>query len=143
MKSVIEQLKVIENLIIKEKGENLYFLGLIKRYDLDNKWDLLVIADWIAENNSHSDLEYLIIALKKHLGSEFSVIEDILTISPTALLSSELKKAFDSNEIELYKESQIYIFDDVKINLIAISKNFQKIKIYIDKELEEEINLGF
>lgn len=80
MNTFIENIKEVDKLISKEKG-NFNLFGIFIREGLNGKWDILASADWISYNNEGEALKYFIQKLKKKLSED-----DIMKIASIILL---------------------------------------------------------
>jgi GH15 family glucan-1,4-alpha-glucosidase len=68
MNQFIEKLRSLENEISKEKGKFSLF-ALFLREDAADKWDLVVSAPWLMENQKEA-LDYLAKQLRDHLDDQ-------------------------------------------------------------------------
>ena len=60
------------------KGGTIYFFGLLERTDSEAKWDVVISADWIIDNNSPEDLEFVINELKAEFGDSLTFLGRII-----------------------------------------------------------------
>ncbi|MFM2339942.1 MAG: hypothetical protein RLZZ360_578 [Candidatus Parcubacteria bacterium] len=126
MKGNINKLRELADLVLKEKGEILYFLGLIHRTDYEDKWDLLIIADWIKENNSVDDLQYILNCLNT-VFTDTDFLKDVVLYKPDFYFSFELKKADSAEAFLELKENQVALWDDGYITLVPIVNNLNEL----------------
>lgn len=103
------RLQNISRVIAEEKGiETLRFFGLLERTDLDQKWDLLISADWIERSSNEKDFLYVIDKLKKEFGNDLEFLSRIVLMTPQKAFIKNLAMSLENIELqELPKE----IFD--------------------------------
>lgn len=99
MKEIITKLTVIKNDILKEKEGQLRFLGLIARADVEDKWDLLVSADWIKKSNSEEDLIYIIKKLKGVFAENLNFLSRIVLLTPQETFIKQLARAIINEKV--------------------------------------------
>lgn len=84
MKEILTKIQeILDKITIEKKFGNIVFLGLIERGDQNNKWDIVVSANSITENNSQKDLIYLIDLITQQFENDFSFLSQIVTLKPT------------------------------------------------------------
>lgn len=126
MKETLEKLNKIKTEIIKEKTTGtLRLFILIERNDLENKWDLILSADWLEKNNSEKDLVYLIEKIKLEFGSDLEFLARIIVTTPNEIFIRQLTRAIlrvgKGGEFEEIKDLQVTSNFKVKhIFVIAI-----------------------
>ena len=76
-----EKFNIVLSEILTQKGSILFF-GALQRRDLENKYDILLSADWVTQNNSEEDLIYLISKLKQ-------IMVDIEFLSQIVILKKD------------------------------------------------------
>jgi len=77
----LEKLKAIEQRIAKKKGDFVLF-ALFLREDSPDRWDLVVSAPWIGDENKA--LQYLVAELKSHLKmAELIRLSRIIIVDPS------------------------------------------------------------
>jgi hypothetical protein len=131
MKEITEKLNNISKEIISERKEGrLRLFALIARTDLDNKWDILISADWIKKNNSEEELVYIIKKLKKEFSENLDFLSRLVLLTPKELFTREIAKATikenDGKPGELFK---------LKTSTDFIVKHI--IVIHLDYKMEE------
>lgn len=102
MKIDIKKLKSIEKTASKERG-NFWFFALLLPEESPNKWDLLVSADWIDDNES-SAIRYIAGKIVENLSptemTNFSKVVPIETKNPELIqLAKEYHVEHDAKEI--------------------------------------------
>ncbi len=94
MREIIEKLGKIRDEILSERTEGkLRFFGLIARVDLEDKWDLLLSADWLEKSNSEKDMIYLIKKLKKEFEGNLDFLAKIVLLTPKESFMQNLVRA--------------------------------------------------
>src|SRR3989339_2004319 len=97
MKEIIKKLTNIKNTILSEKSSGkLRFFGLIARVDIDNKWDLLISADWIEKNSSEETLIYIIQKLKESFDGKLEFLSSIVLLTPKEAFVRQLARGIIS-----------------------------------------------
>ncbi len=100
MKEIIEKLNKIKGQILSEqtKGKLRLFV-LIKRTDQENKWDVLLSADWFEKTNSEKDLVYFIKKIKSEF-TDLDFLARILVATPNELFIKSLANAILNTGVE-------------------------------------------
>lgn len=94
MREIIEKLTAIKDSILTEKsGGKLRFFGALVRADMEEKWDLLISADWVEKNSSEEDLVYIIKKLKDSFGEKLDFLFRIVLLKPDETFVRQLAKA--------------------------------------------------
>lgn len=127
MKDITNKLITFKDNLLTEKSGTLYFVGLIQRIDFENKWDLLIIADWIKENNSYADLEYVLISLKELFNDDLSFLQDVVLYKSEYEFTLELKAADLKNPVSILEFSKMRVWEYGSINVIAIHNELSKL----------------
>ncbi|MEX2411922.1 MAG: hypothetical protein WD607_11255 [Candidatus Paceibacterota bacterium] len=117
MKDIIKKLNKIKDEINSEKESNFKLFCLIARADLGNKWDLLLIADWIKESNSEENLIYIINKIKEEFKEDLDYFSRIVLLPTNERFVSKIIKA-------IFRENK----EEDKIN----KKEFSRLKIEKD-----------
>ncbi|NQT29596.1 MAG: hypothetical protein HQ596_03395 [Candidatus Saganbacteria bacterium] len=82
MNKLVEKLKIIEDRIIKEQGE-FVLLALFLREDAQDKWDLIVSANWFEEDTKKT-LDYLVDKLNGVLEQDDKIqISRVVMLKPS------------------------------------------------------------
>lgn len=131
MTELIEKLNRIKTKILSEKRSGHFiFFGIIERVDLVGKWDIVICADWITENNNESDLVYVIGEIKTEFDGSLDFLGRVLLMTSSQALIRSLARAIIKENVddkELFNLrvgsiviSHLYIiesaFDDVDIS---------------------------
>lgn len=124
MNEITQKLIAVSDKIIQEKTSGiLRFFGLLARADLSEKWDLLVSADWIEENNNQADLVYIIEKLKEEFAENLDFLSQIVILSPRESFIMRLAQALIREEILIPGEvSQLMISPDFTVSHVHIMK---------------------
>ncbi len=83
MKKILKKLKIIESETSAERGSYELF-ALFLRDNSPGKWDILVSADWIDNNNKGEALEYLGQKIKSLLNTD-----ELLQISHIVIIEND------------------------------------------------------
>lgn len=81
MNEIIEKLKKIALEILREKT-SLKFFGLFRRMDLEEKWDILLSADWLSDKKE-DDLVYVINKLNREFPDNLDFLAQIALLKPS------------------------------------------------------------
>ncbi len=94
MKEILEKLKKVKDEILLEKKDGkLRLLALIARADLENKWDILLSADWLKKTNGEDDLVYLIEKLRSEFDNKLSFLASVVSATPNETFIRQLARA--------------------------------------------------
>jgi hypothetical protein len=143
MNEIIKKLKEVRDRIIDEKDKSLLrFFGLIARTDLENKYDLLISADWLEKSNSEKDLIYVIDSLKKEFTDDFDFLSQIVLLIPSEEFIQTLLRMLpkDVDEVSNFKLADNYELKQIYIlylnskglpveGVLPVSKKDNSIKI--------------
>lgn len=142
MNEITQKLITISDKILQEKTGILRFFGLLARSDLNEKWDLLVSADWIEENNNESDLVYIIERLKEEFSENLDFLSQIVILSPRESFIMRLAQALIRENILVPGEAyNLMISPDFAVNHTHVIKlDFTGIDL-TDIEPIESINV--
>lgn len=132
MNEIIKKISEIIVPILSKKEGNLYFLGLVQRTDFENKWDILIIADWIKENNNHSDLKYVIEELNKVFNEDLYFLEDVVLYKADDHFVQDLTRAIAKNAVFLNENNKLMLWDDGFINVIPLCQKLDSLITKID-----------
>ncbi|GAB3047879.1 hypothetical protein [Spirosoma pulveris] len=92
MNEIVDKLLTIEIETADERG-NYELFALFLREDADNRWDLVVSADWLRQNKKRESLNYLSNKLRERLDlGQLSIITRIIILDENS--SSLLKSTF-------------------------------------------------
>ena len=139
MKEYIEKLKKIEEKILKEKEGNIYFFGILKRTDVENKWDIVISADWIEQSDTEKDLIYVIDAIKVEFNGNLDFLSKIVLLAPTEEFIRSLLKAIARNKMTTGEIQNLKITSDITIKeLLVISSDVSGVDLDDTSELEED-----
>ncbi|MDD5251465.1 MAG: hypothetical protein PHT12_02420 [Patescibacteria group bacterium] len=94
MTPFVTKLIEAEKSLARAKGRFVLF-GLFKRSDLDDKWDLLVSADWLNERNYQDNFVSIQKTLHRYLGSNINIIARILMIPDNVPFVKSINSAFN------------------------------------------------
>lgn len=132
MKDIIEKLNNVKNDIIREKTDGfLRFFGLIARIDLENKWDILISADWIDKSNLEQDFVFLINKLKTQFNEDLGFLSQIVFLAPDEPFIKNLARAIKSEDKKDGDEAcDLKISEKITINhIFIITSNFKGIDL--------------
>lgn len=141
MKEIIEKLTDVKNTILSERGnQKLRFLGLLARVDIDNKWDLLISADWIEKNSSEETLIYVIQKLKEVFNEKLEFISSIVLLTPRESFVRKLARAIiEENKSYPAEIVDLKISADFTVKQVfVIAIDFAGIDLNPSQELEDE-----
>lgn len=129
----------IKDKILSEKG-SLDFFVVIKRFDIDNKWDLLISGEWITESNLQADLVYVIELLKSEYEDKIDFISKILLLAPNEDFINDLAKAVITQDIPMGYKGELLVDTDTlisEINILYFNSDKYKNIDFSDKEIVE------
>jgi hypothetical protein len=131
MKENIEKLESIYKEIISEKTSGkVYFFGLLSRIDIEEKWDILISADWLKENNSQEDLVYIIKKLKDRFFDKLEFLSEIVLLVSKEPFIQDLARSLGKTEIKNKEIEGLKILDDFIIKkLYIINADFSALKL--------------
>lgn len=93
MNSLVPKLKTIEQRLSKKKGR-FWIFALLQREDSAGKWDLLVSAAWLQEEDRQS-LDHIISALEQDFDrDDFLQLSRVVVLNPDNPVVQELSLAF-------------------------------------------------
>lgn len=126
MKEIVEKLsRVIEKITLEKTSGILRFFGLIERNDLENKWDILLSADWLEKNNSEKDLIYVIERLKEEFSNNLDFLSSVVLLIPSNPLIKYLAKAVSLSENEGIERHSVKIDEDFTIkHMYVLASDF-------------------
>jgi hypothetical protein len=101
MKETTNKLKKVIDRIVAEKNGILRLFALVKRTDGENKWDLLLSADWMQKDNSVEDIEYILETLRDEMGEDSSLFLQIVLLQPKNSFIQLLAKALIRDAISV------------------------------------------
>ena len=140
MKEILLKLnKFKERILSDNKLGEVYFIGLLSRVDLENKFDILISAKNITSSNSVDDLTYIINNLKIDLGDDINYISQIVSLSPGEEFINDLGISIESNllsegmDASDLKISDNFVLKQVSIILANFSKYNFRPKVSEDK----------
>jgi hypothetical protein len=129
MNEIIEKLNIAKDRIISERGNTLKIFVLIRRFDLENKWDLIIGADWAEERNKEKDLIFFIEILKKSFDNNLNFLSQIEILNTHEIFIQQISRAIIEQGFE----------EETDISDLRISPNFLVGEIYIIKfDMDEE-----
>lgn len=93
MNSLVPKLKTVEQRLSKKRGR-FWIFALLQREDSSGKWDLLVSAAWLQEEDRQS-LDHIIAALEQEFDrDDFLQLSRIVVLNPDNPVVQELSLAF-------------------------------------------------
>lgn len=130
MKEIIRKLNNIRDQILSEKGSLLMFV-LIERNDADEKWDILLCADWIEKTNSEPELVYIINKLKEEFKDNLGFLSQIVIGTPTDNFILRIARAINEQGNNVPEEiSGLQVSPEFKIqHLFVIAMNFSQAQL--------------
>ncbi len=102
MNEIIEKLKQVKRNLSEQKPGSVIFLGLFKRQDLDNKWDVVLSATWVSDKKE-ADFVFVITLLKKVFNDNLDFLAKIVLLKPEEHLVKEIAALKPGN----YKDLQV------------------------------------
>lgn len=131
MNEILEKLNNVKNKILgKKKGSVFYFFGLVERTDLENKWDLLIGADWLEKENQEKDLVFFIEEIKSELGSDFDLISKIVLFTSDEEFLLALGRALSKEEESKTEFFNLKLMDNFALkHLYVIDRNFDSLEL--------------
>jgi hypothetical protein len=124
MNEILQKLNNIKDSLLAEHSDvKLRFFGLIARMDVDNKWDLIICADWIKKSNSENDLVDIIDRLKKEFNN-LDFLAKIVLLTTDEFFIRQLASAIS------VREEQIGEMKDLKLKEGFVVRHI--IVIYFD-----------
>ena len=101
MNEILGKLNIVKDKIILDKGnESLRLLALIRRYDVVDKWDLILSADWVEASNKESDLIYVINLLKQAFDNNLDFLSQIVILPLEEIFIQQLAKSVIEQGLE-------------------------------------------
>lgn len=131
--------KVKDSLVTDDVLGTLFFFGLIKRVDLDDKWDILISSSKLLKNNSEKDLTYVINQLKKEFGDDINFLSRIVLLMSNEGFIADMARAIEQYSIEEGKEIiDLKIAEDFTIKqMYIICLNFESVVFPSIKEVKK------
>lgn len=119
MTFLLDKFKSIVNKIMSEKG-SLDFFAVIKRFDAEDKWDVVLSADWIEQSNKQEDLIYIIEIIREEYFGKIDFISKILSFNPSEAFITDIALAVTKNDIPEGHKGELLVSDDLLISEIHI-----------------------
>ena len=131
MKEIVTKLNSINTFLSNDKKlGTIFFFGLLARTDMEGKWDIVISASNIKENNSEGDLVYVIDALKKEFFSELNFLSQIITLTPTENFIKDVARALGNDSAQGEEVTDIKLADKFVIGkMYVICSNFSKLDL--------------
>jgi len=99
MDDIIKKFKIVTNdILLDHKQEDLFFFGIAERFEVEEKWDVLLSGAWIKERHDQKDLIYLIEKLKKQFGEDLSFLGQIVILPKDAGFVEELSASLKDKD---------------------------------------------
>lgn len=136
MKYILQNLDELKKIILKEKGQ-LYYMGIISRVDKENKWDVLLTAEWIKENNSEKDLVYILDKLKELFEGNLDFLSNVVLYEPEEDFVFLLKDFCLENEVKLNELNKFLIWEDGYVETYPIHCDFSEYAYKSNRENEK------
>lgn len=114
-----EKVNKVKDVILSEK-EGVILIAVIKRTDLDKKWDILLSASWVKKPNDEDDLLYLIKILRAGLSDDFDYVSKILVLPPQEQFIQDIVKSIKDAKLPDGWEGELKINDNFIINEIGL-----------------------
>lgn len=119
MKTIIKKLLLIEKELSKSHGD-FYLFALSLREDVEDRWDLIISADWIKEAEQVAVIREIASILNKKLSKdEIIKLSRVVVLEPNNPFLLALTKTFGGENIEI---SNSYI-NGIKIEHIHLIKS--------------------
>jgi hypothetical protein len=142
MKFFLKELKIVYNELLSEK-ESLLFLALFSRKDEENRWDLIISANWIEAGRTREVVKLLLEKFKKQ-GVDYSeYIENIVVLNHSDNFLHHLAAAYKNKGEKIIKEKDgvctIKLFDDFQIKAVVLHEKLDELEIKtLTKKRENE-----
>lgn len=122
MKEIVKKLiRVSESITSDESRGGVKLFLLIRRTDLDNKWDILFSADWIKNENRQNDLVYLINKLKEEFDENIDFVSRIVLGTPGEDFIKKFAKAIIEADVKQGEEVlDLSVFGDFTAERIFV-----------------------
>lgn len=93
-----EKLKIINDILTSKIGK-VFLMVLVRRTDLENKWDLVVSAEKIKDDNLRSDIKIVLEAIKMSSENILDDVADVLTLSKENYLFNTLLRTIEEEKV--------------------------------------------
>jgi hypothetical protein len=122
----IEKLKIIGSILSSKLG-GVFLLMLIRRTDLEDKWDLIISAEKIVDDNLRSDIKIVLESIKSNSENILDQIADVLTLGKENNLLNTLVRTIKEEQIpEEFNDSLKLDSGIVLREVFVISLNLEK-----------------
>lgn len=143
MNEIVKKINKIRDQILSEKpfGKLILFILLVKS-DTAGKWDIIVSANNIKENNSKKDLELMIDYLKKEF-DDLSFISQIVLLTPTEEFVRNTAMAILSADVQVDQEITNFKIDHGLTirQMYIIYEDFEGLDFSIEENPTKKDNL--
>jgi hypothetical protein len=119
MTSLLKKLKATSPKLADMMGD-IYLFAVVKRVDLENKWDLVFSASKITADNDDADLRNFIDLMKIDLSEDFFSIESILVLPVTSSIVHDIVLSVNEAGLTKMQPSSLYISENITINEITL-----------------------
>ncbi len=139
MTFILDKFKSIVDKIISDK-DTLDFFAVIKRFDIEDKWDVVLSAEWIKQSNNQEDLVYIIELLKNEYDDKIDFVSRLLTFSPDEKFITDIAESVTRNNLNEGYRGEIVVSEDLiisEINIIRLDKvKYQGIKTSVSAKVD-------
>lgn len=130
-----------ERILSWKKGQ-VFLFALIKRTDIEDKWDILISADWIKKNNDQTDLVEIIKILRSEFASDLDFLSKIVLLVKEEPIVTDIARAIKQYSLPEGYVGELRIDDSFtieEINLVHIDlNNFDVSKSEIEEVREKQ-----